>query len=214
MARVYGAALLLPLMLAGQSSAVISNPPSETAFKILPVEFSYPGIYRSFRQVDFPNLPLHIFDTSTKSATLPLRKGKCAHREQFRFEGAMLDTVRYLSGSGSKEQYALVFYTYSYGGGSSSQDGLGQVFALSDSRLRIIQQVRWDEHFNPPGNEHTDLDRSNSILTIRSARYLEGDAHCCISGMDVVTLHWNGSIFSQVRMTTERLPHAPARQPR
>ena len=62
--------------------------------------------------------------------------------------------------------------------------------------------MSWDTHFNPPGDWNARFD---GTLTIRSARYLDGDTHCCISGMDTVTLKWDGSKFVQTRMVTERL---------
>jgi len=120
------------------------------------------------------------------------------------FEIATLDSVRrFPSAAHSHGEFSVAFYTDTYGGGSSNTVGIAQVFALAGGHLKIVQQMTWDEHFSPPGKWYVRV--SHGMLTIRSARYLDGDAHCCISGMDTVTLAWSGSRFAQTRMITERL---------
>jgi hypothetical protein len=44
--------------------------------------------------------------------------------------------------------------------------------------------------------------RTNTLL-IRTAHYSPGDAHCCISAMDVITLQWDGTRFAQKDFKTE-----------
>lgn len=214
--RAWVTALWLPSILAAQTLSPIDYPPSETSFHVSPVEFSYPATYRSLRQVNFRNLAFHVFDQSGETEALPMRDGKYELINQplgFGFEVATLESVHRLPPAAlSREQFSLVFYTRTWGGGSSNSEGIAQVFALSSGRLKIVQQMSWDTHFSPPGNWNARF--ADSTLTIRSARYLNGDAHCCISGMDVVTLSWNGSRFFQTRMITERLkpPENPTKR--
>jgi hypothetical protein len=205
--RAWTTAILLSSMLAAQTPKLVDNPPSETSFHLSQPDFAYPATYRSLRQVDFRNLTLHLFDVFPEPKELPLKDGKYELRNQplgFGFEVATLDSVRRLpSATDSREEFSVAFYTDTYGGGSSNTVGIAQVFELTDGHLKIVQQMTWDEHFSPPGKWYMRL--SDDVLTVRSARYLDGDAHCCISGMDTVTLKWNGSRFAQTRMITERL---------
>lgn len=179
---------------------IITNPPSETSFHLSAGEFSYPGTYRSLRQIDFRNLPINFVD----NRLVPMKDGKYESRDEGGFDGVVFESLDFLtSAARSKEQYALVLYTHTLAGGSSNSYGIAQVFGLSGGNLRIVQEITWDEHFSPPGNWYMRL--SKDTLTIRSARYLDGDAHCCISGMDTITLKWNGSRFAQTSITTTRL---------
>jgi hypothetical protein len=43
----------------------------------------------------------------------------------------------------------------------------------------------------------------SKTLVIHSAHYIPGDAHCCVSAMDVVTFRWNGAQFVQSDLRTE-----------
>jgi hypothetical protein len=199
--RVWLTALCLSSILAAQTPALVENPPSETSFHLSAIEFSYPGTYRSLSQIDFRNLAVNFLENGLR----PLKDGKYESQDKdVGFEAATFESVDFLpSTARTREQFALVLYTHTSGEGSTSNDGIAQVFALADGHLKIVQQMTWDEHFSPPGNWYMHL--SNGVLTIRSARYLDGDAHCCIAGMDTVTLRWNGSRFAQTRMITERL---------
>lgn len=198
--RIWIAALLLVPALPAQTLALVRDPPSETSFRLSPAEFSYPGTYRSLRQIDFRNLAVNF----VKDRLVPLKDGKYESRDEGGFDGVEFESVDFLtSAARSKEQFALVLYTHTLAGGSSNSYGVAQIFGLSSGHLRIVQEIAWDEHFSPPGNWYMRL--SKDTLTLRSARYLDGDAHCCISGMDTITLKWNGSRFTQTSITTTRL---------
>ena len=196
---------LLVSVIEAQNPVIVANPPSETAFSNLRVEFSYPGTFQFVPRVDFRNLPVHLFDSSGEVGTLSLRNGAYQRNDQpFGFEELRVESVQSLTDlSGSGRQYTLVIYKHYFGGGSSNTDGLAQVFVLSQRRLVVTQQLEWDEHYAPPDGWYVRF--SDGLLTIRSARYLELDTHCCISGMDVITLRWDGSQFSQVRLVTQHL---------
>jgi hypothetical protein len=80
--------------------------------------------------------------------------------------------------------------------GSSSTDGVAQVYELREHRLKVRQQFAWDEHFQTiKKKKHVVFNDKLRTLTVRSAHYLPGDAHCCISAADVITLLWDGSRF-------------------
>jgi len=114
-----------------------------------------------------------------------------------------LVAVEYLDlPSGSGQEHALILFDWFSIGGSSSKEGVAQVFTVSSGRLKVTQQFRWDEHFitNEPYHRY---DPQAKTLIVRSAHYLPGDAHCCVSAMDVVTLRWNESRFDQMGVKTE-----------
>jgi len=88
------------------------------------------------------------------------------------------------------------------GAGSSSGGGTALVFTVSNNRLRLTQAIGWDTHFQT--KERTEsFDPGTDTLVVRTAHYIPGDAHCCVSAMDVITLHWNGTRFAQTDFKTE-----------
>ena len=76
------------------------------------------------------------------------------------------------------------------------------MFNLSANRLCVVQEIDWDTHFQA-GQPTDSFDPSTNTLVIRSAHYIPGDAHCCVSAMDVVTLRWDGTQFAPAPIQTE-----------
>jgi len=113
-----------------------------------------------------------------------------------------LDDVYYLGSSTPDRQAALVLYSWFSVGGSSSQGGVAKVFRIVNSTLRSTQKISWDTHVQA-GQPFVRFERSNGTLVIRSAHYIPGDAHCCVSAVDVVTFRWNGAFFVQADVQTE-----------
>jgi hypothetical protein len=114
-----------------------------------------------------------------------------------------LDAVHYFSTSSSSNgEAALILLSESYGGGSSVNNGIAQVFVFSDRQLRSVQKIDWDTHFDA-GQPYVSFAPRTKTLVIRSAHYIPGDAHCCVSAMDVVTFRWDGRRFAQVDLRTE-----------
>ncbi len=88
---------------------------------------------------------------------------------------------------------------------SSSTEGLAKVFRLDAGRLTIVPGLDWDEHFD--AKSKYSFDARTNTLVVRAAHYLPGDAHCCVSAMDVFTLRWAGTTFAQASMKTELSDH-------
>ena len=168
------------------------------------VSLSYPDSYLSIRKVDFRNLKFPFFDTSGKSAgSVPLKSGHYKHDEPGDRSSIDLDSIYYLSTSpSSKGASALVVYSWFSAGGSSSQGGTAEVFTVSDGHLQSVQKISWDTHFQA-GQTTDSFDPSTNTLVIRSAHYIPGDAHCCVSAMDIVTFRWDGTRFVQSGLQTE-----------
>ena len=96
----------------------------------------------------------------------------------------------------------LVLFSWFAVGGLSSQGENAQVFAFSGGHLQLMQDLGWDTHFEP-GQPAESFDDSTNTLVVRMAHSLPGDARCCVSAMDVVTLQWDGARFVQTGLQTE-----------
>jgi hypothetical protein len=175
-----------------------------STFHDVAVNYKYPGTYRDIRQVDFRNLTAYYLERSSRpSDSFPLKNGKYVASSQSGEESVSLDSVHPLKESGA-EQYALVTYEWDSIGGSSGQNGIAQVFLLSGGRLQIVQQIDWDWHYGGPYTPFSKLfDDKAVMLTFPSAHYLDGDAHCCVSAIDIVEMRWNGRRFIRSAMHTE-----------
>ena len=168
------------------------------------VSLSYRGSYSSIRNVNFLNFRVFILDEAGKPAgSVLLKKGDYKCDEPFSHFSMDSDSIYFLSTSlSSKRSSALVLYQCSAAGGSSSQGTTAQVFTVSDGHLRLVQEIRWDTHFqaDQPTNS---FDASTNTLVIRSAHYIPGDAHCCVSATDIVTFKWDGIRLVQSGIQTE-----------
>jgi hypothetical protein len=194
---------LLAAIALGQTSQVPyaqqSDGPGPT-FTSENVSVSYPGSYSSIRKVDFRNFKIPFFDEKPFS----LKNGHYKHDEPLGHWSIDLDSVYYLSTSpSSKGSSALVLYSWFGAGGSSSQGGIAEVFNVSVGHLRSVQEINWDTHFEEAGQPTESFDPRTNTLVIRSAHYIPGDAHCCVSAMDIVTFRWNGARFVQADLRTE-----------
>jgi hypothetical protein len=194
--RVIRATALLHLVLVavfGQVSPVPYAPDSDgpgPTFASRAVTISFPGKYSCVQKVDFSSLK-------------PLRKGRYREDQDGIHYSEQVDKVYYLPDSSSANtKAALVLYSWFSVGGSSSQGERAQVFSIVGGTLRSTQEITWDTHFQA-GQPTVAFNPSTYMLVIRSAHYIPGDAHCCVSAMDAVTYRWDGSLFVQADIKTE-----------
>ena len=191
---------LLSLLLAG-AFAQVSEVPYATdgdgtrpTFTSENVSLPLRGSYTSIRKVNFRKL----------TADAPVKNRRDKNRDPEDHYSEQSGSVFYLDASSSSSTggSALVLSYWSDGGGSSSQGEIAQVFTVSDGHLRSVQSIRWDTHFQTD-QPTKSYDPNASTLVIRSAHYIPGDAHCCVSAMDVVTFRWDGTRFIQTGIQTE-----------
>jgi len=201
-------ALFFPFLLPGlfgQTPAVPYDPIVGPTFTNRQFRFQYPGSYPSLRNMNFRDFTFfQNFDAEGKPAgSVALKNGHFGHDEPGDRYLVDLESTYYLGSSAPLHQEsALVLFSWFAAGGSSSQGGIAQVFTLSDGHLRVTQEMNWDTHF--PTVQPTDsFDASTRTLLFRSAHYMPGDARCCVSAMDVVTLKWDGTRFVQTGLQTE-----------
>ena len=201
-----GGSLPLDCQVGGNNSSVPSDQDygPGPSFHNLSTARAYSGTHRSIHEIDFRNLAIYVFDENGKSQWhFKLENGKREIQSRTEIDTMTLDSLHYLPSSGEpKGEYALVLFDWFAASGSSGSTGIAQVFEVLDHRLKVVQQVDWDQHFDS-GAPYKSFDQKTSTLTFRSAHYLPGDAHCCVSAMDVVTLHWDGTRFVQTAISTE-----------
>jgi len=164
------------------------------------VDHGYPNTALSIQKVDFRNMRLIVFDQSGKTDTvLPFKNGSRKWKEKNgEADEAKIEEVDYLTPA---DEYALVIFHWLSIAEASNTDGYAQVFRLANHELRVIQQLRWNEQFET--KEKYSFDAATKTLTARSAHYLTGDAHCCISAMDIFTLQWKDGALIQTGVKTE-----------
>ncbi len=160
-------------------------------FAAYPDADTWPGSYQSIRKVDFSNL---------NNGEVALRNGHYERNEPDDHYSIDLDSVQYLGADA-----ALVVYESLEVGGSSNSGGHAIVVTLSKGRLHSVQSIDWSTHSAGP-RPTWSFEPKTHTLVIRSDHYRPGDAHCCISAVDVVTYRWNGALFVQTGLTTELLP--------
>ena len=201
---------LLSLLIASgfaQTSNVPYAPNSDApgpTFTVQEVHNCYPGSVSSIRAIDFRNFQFLEFGEDGKPSDHDAMKNGHSQRDaEFDHSETDLDSIHYLPKSDSSiGDSALVILSWSAVAGSSSQGGSAKLFNLSGNRLCVVQEIDWDTHFGtrPP---YWSFDASTNALVIRSAHYIPGDAHCCVSAMDVVTLRWGGTRFTPAALRTE-----------
>jgi len=155
------------------------------------------------QKVDFRNMRLIVFDSSGKTDTvLQFKNGGRKWKEKGgEADEARIEEVDSLPASAGGAQFALVVFHWLSIAEASNADGYAQVFRLVKHDLRVIQQLRWNEQFET--KEKYSFDAATKTLTARSAHHLTGDAHCCISAMDIFTLQWKDGAFVQTGVKTE-----------
>ncbi len=191
-------AIVVVYPLLGQTSHVPYDPFGGPTFATTQVNYSYAGSYTSIRAVDFRNFT---FNTGGPGGPFSLKNGSDKHDEPNDHTDIKLASVQYL-GSQGQAQSALVLLSWFAAGGSSSQGGSALIFTVSSNRLRLTQTMQWDTHFET--TEPTDsFDPRRNKLVVRTAHYMPGDARCCVSAMDVITLLWDGTRFVPANLKTE-----------
>lgn len=201
--RPFALILLLVVATLGQASGVPYEVGGPTFVSEI-VSHSYPGIYSSISKVDFRNFEVLFFDRGGRPVdSILLRKGRYKHNKPFDHFSMEVVSIYYLRASqSSTRRFALVLYAMSGGGASTNNYGIAEVFTISDSHLRSVQTIRWDTHF-PTSQPRHQFDPGTNTLVIRSAHYIPGDAHCCVSAMDTVPFRWDGTRFVQSGIKTE-----------
>lgn len=187
--------LLLATLLAPGQSRIPYEPSIGPLFSVKALDLSQSSHARSIRNVDFRNS--WIFEPGP----IRLKDGRYENEDRgtMSFDSVDLVSIHYVG-----SHYALVVYQELEGAGSSTNSAIAEIFRLSDGRLSVVQRVRWDEDAmrNETVPKPFSFNANTLVLVIRSSHYMPGDAHCCISAVDVVTFTWRDTHFEQIGIQT------------
>jgi len=202
---------LLPFIIVSgfaQTSDVPYAPNSDgpgPTYTIERVRDCYSGAFSSIRAINFRDFHFLRFgkDGRPSGGATRLKNGHFQHDDKFDHYSIEFESIHYFpSADPSAGDSAVVVLSWFAAAGSSSQGGNAKVFNLTGNRLCLVQEIDWDTHFQS-GRPADSFDPSTNTLVIRSAHYIPGDAHCCVSAMDVVTLRWDRTQFRPATVQTE-----------
>ena len=169
---------------------MLANAADCTSVIVTSPDVRYPIQAASVREVDFKNLS---YKLGKSNSWFQLRDGICTKeygdgvREPHSMEEVSLYEVSYFDlDQKGKPQHALVVLNYLTIAGSSSEEGVIQVFGIRNDRLVMIQQFAYDRQ--APGTGET-FDRAAGVLTV-TARTDDQSAHCCPKSIDIVSYRW------------------------
>jgi len=189
--------------LSGQTRGVPYDRDFGPGFYELALDSPYPGSYEGIAAVNFHDHTVTILgEDKHVLSKAKLRDGWYEHRGKSAYETVKLDSVHYLLSQDTDRQFALVLYTWFATSGSSNTDGVAEVYSLEAHQLKLVQQFSWDEHFETD-ERYASFDEKSQNLIVRSGHYLPGDAHCCISAVDVITLRWDGHRYARSSVRVE-----------
>jgi hypothetical protein len=167
------------------------------------LDFRLEGSFEQAGSIDFRNFTFLLFDKNTRVVMKgELKHGSYEEKSPAGFDSVKLDSLYFLPSANSNQQYILALYTWEFAGGSSNIQGVAEVYKLENHKLRVTQQIDWDEHFDSE-KPMVVYDKTSGTLVARTAHYLPGDAHCCVSAVDVVTLRWDSTHFVRSGLRTE-----------
>lgn len=202
-AVLFWSSLSLPVVMRGQTRGVPYDRDFGPGFYELALDDPQPGNYADIRAVNFHNRNITILDNNKHILSrAKLKNGWYEHRGKFLYETVKLDHVYYLSSENSESEVALVIYTWFAAAGSSNTNGIAEVYKLQHHQLKLLEQIGWDEHFET-AKPYASFNKTSQTLTVRSGHYLPGDAYCCESADDVVTLRWDGEHLTQTSVSVE-----------
>lgn len=183
----------VPASMAAAHSAQVSFP-----------NYTYPGRYESIQAVDFKNLPLHTWwEDGKPGITLPLKDGKASEDTGYGFRSCKLIGVHALDRPGSTKMRVLVIASLHTVAAGSSEHHLAQVFEWSGGRLSVVQEISADSHVQIGRNKYAVFNPKKQELMVRTSHYLDLDARCCVSAVDVVTYRWDGHQFTEQSVRAE-----------
>ncbi|MGO9642158.1 MAG: hypothetical protein ACLP1Y_12745 [Candidatus Acidiferrales bacterium] len=207
-APLFRASAITWLVLAFASLLFAAQPNDSPAVDIASPNYQYKLTVHSFKELDFHNFALVIFDYDGRNPrTVHLRNGKYEKSWSSR-EGLMsvsLGEVHYINASNREPQYALLDIGDIEGLGSSTNTGILQVVRLKDNHIKVVQQLSYD--LQAPGTGVT-FNPETGILLI-TGRSNDDSAHCCPKSVDVMTFKWTGASFRLQSFDSHSLPVQP-----
>jgi len=186
-------ALSISVFMATKCVEISGQSPDGTSVDVTAREIPYgKEPVDSIRKVDFKNFRYSVVEGETHSS-FRLRDGKFKRRFDVGGEEISLDHVFYFRGNSAGPEWALVQLDWISAVGSSTGEGVLQVFKFEDKVLFMTQQLTYDLHARGTG---MDFNPKSGTLTVR-ARTNDDSPHCCPRSLDIVTYRWDGKSFKQ-----------------
>jgi hypothetical protein len=140
--RLFAVSLILSMVIFAQSQIPYGDGDGPT-FAIRNVDASYSGSYSSLHSVVFRNFTFHFSDESSMSDfNCSLKNGHYRYDEDLGHVSLDLVSTHYLGRSASsKTESVLVLLSNVAAGGSSREEGMAQVYSLSNGKLRVVQEI-------------------------------------------------------------------------
>jgi hypothetical protein len=149
----------------------------------------------TLKQVDFRNRSYHL-----NGAEVQVKGGAYHYQENGGVEDVHVNDIWFLTEPSDGSQYAVVSLYNVSCGGSCGDEGFLLVFTVANSRLELVQELRFDEQADGAGIR---LDVNSRHLTIH-ARSNDNSPHCCPANLDIADFKWNGHGFAFEK--GERIP--------
>jgi hypothetical protein len=181
-----------------------AQPQDSPNYQISHPNYQYSMNVSSLRDIDFKNFEnlTEYWRNNHAGSSVRLVDGKFSQRyPQGGGEDVTLDLVRLIDGG----QYAVIDILWKSCGGSCSEDGLVQVFALNAGHPTVIEQVSYDRHAPKTGVE---LDWESRMLIV-AGRSSEPSPNCCPKSLDVMSFAWDGASFTFKNNKRMVLPDTP-----
>lgn len=169
---------------------------------VIEPSYQYSVAVPSIRAVDFKNLRLVHFYEGKLDRSFQLKDGKYHDEGSLGGNDLSLGDISYFSPGEGEPEAALVGVDWVSWGGSSSSDGLLQLFEVQSGHLQLIQQFDWDS--TDVSIAGFKFDKDAGVLTV-TARADDASFHHQPEHVDVVTFKWNGAAFQQV--SVRRIPY-------
>ncbi|MBN8729568.1 MAG: hypothetical protein J0L64_03440 [Acidobacteria bacterium] len=108
-----------------------------------------------------------------------------------------------LPGGGGRTRFWLVVLHVESVGGSTSTNYQAQVMRCRAGVLEEVQRVVWEARV--PEGRAAPVVAGDGGLRFTTSHYLPGDAHCCVSAVDEVSLRWEGRRYGKARVRSRRI---------
>lgn len=200
--------LFVARVLWGQTGSLPYRPDSGRSFQIEEMaggEYGQCGAGKP----DFANLSYPLGEDEPGSdGRVKLSGGRMSRTEEVdgRVLGRLtvrLASVHDLPSGGSGVKFWLVVQHVESVGGSTSTNYQAQVMRCRAGVLEEVQRVVWEARV--PEGRAAPVVAGDGGLRFTTSHYLPGDAHCCVSAVDEVSLRWEGRRYGKARVRPRRI---------
>lgn len=168
--------------------------------------YRYEATVSSLLEVDFKNLTLFWFGKHGPRRSAKLTNGSYERNDEYHGgEYITLDLLHFLDAEQKEASFAVIDIDWRNCGGSCSESGLAQVFAVQFGHPTVVEQIRYERH---APNTGANIGAVSKVLTL-TGRSSEPSANCCPKSLDVMRFKWYGSGFEFAENKRVAVPDNP-----